>query len=88
MIYSGIHDDYDSLQNISTFKTAVSKRHHNESLADALTGVGVAFAFAQSLNTGNTNGKGTDLLSRQLCDSSSSTFSPSRAIDLRMKNFN
>ena len=59
MMCSGIHDDYDTPQDIPAFTGVTPKRPQKNSLSSALTGAAVT--FAQTLSTGSTNGTATGL---------------------------
>ena len=83
MICSGIHDDFDTPPDIPAFSGAISKRPRKESLSDALSGAAVA--FAKSLKDVNTSNTPRSPL-RAIANSSTAQVSPSKAVELRMKN--
>ena len=79
---SGVHDDYDNPPECPAFSNVTPKRAHKESFSDAISGAAVAIvkALSDSKKEGN-----------ETPQSSSGTLgpgvSPSKAVDLRMKNY-
>jgi len=81
MITSDLHDDYENLPNIPAFQGSVSKKYHQQSnFSDALSGAVVVFANA--LKIGNAS---TSVSTDKVPTSSTSSMSPTKAIELRMK---
>lgn len=79
MICSGMHDDMDNPPDIPAF-TANTKKPRKESLAEAISGA--ATTFVKALNGPNIK----DLASEMKSQPVSTGISPSKAIELRMKN--
>ena len=81
MISSGLHESEDDPPAIPAFSGVLPKRPRRESLSEAL--VGAATAFADSLKGGS--GKAADP-PKQHSTAVSMSVSPSKAVELRMKN--
>uniref|UniRef100_A0A1X7VTE4 SHOCT domain-containing protein n=1 Tax=Amphimedon queenslandica TaxID=400682 RepID=A0A1X7VTE4_AMPQE len=77
MIISSLHESYDTPPDIPAFTGSAPKKLKIDTMSDALTNAAVAFANA--FNT-STSGKSS-------CTSTSSTLSPSKSTELRMKNY-
>jgi len=82
MIASNLHDDYETPPNVPAFQGNASKKCRvQNNLSDAISGAAVAFATA--LKGGNSVSTSTEKTST----TGTHSISPSKAIDLRMKNF-
>ena len=81
MIASNLHDDYETPPNVPAFQGNVSKKcRQQSSLSDAVSGAAVAFANA--LKGGN-----SVTTTEKASGTGTHSISSSKAIDLRMKNF-
>ena len=83
-IVSGVHNDYNSPPNCPAFSGTTPKRARKESLSDAISGAAVAIVKALSDSKKETLPAETP----QLCSGTlGPAMSPSKAVGLRMKNF-
>ena len=85
MIASNLHDNYETPPNVPAFQGSASKKGRQQSsLSDAISGAAVAFANA--LKDGNSS---TTATTEKTSSSGMHvhSISPTKAVDLRMKNF-
>ena len=82
MIATDLHDDYNDPPNIPAFSGLATKKPRKDSMYEALTGA--AEAFAKVITSSGEQERATSKSSTSTC---SSRISPSKSIELRMKNF-
>ena len=89
MISSNLHDDYDSPPDIPAFSGTTPKRPRKETLSGALTEVAVAItkAITSSSDTGREQASIPPSNAGVSFPLSSAVVSPSKAVELRMRNF-
>ena len=80
MIATDLHDDYNDPPNIPAFSGLATKKPRKDSMYEALTGA--AEAFAKVITSSGEQERATSKSS-----TFSSRISPSKSIELRMKNF-
>ena len=79
-ICGNLHDDFENPPDLPAFRNETPKKAKHESLSDALTGAAVVFAHAFKGNTSHVqNPSETPVAAVGL--------SPSKAVELHMKNF-
>ena len=83
MICSNLHEDMDNPPDIPAFSGSVSKKPRKESVSDVLAGAAVAFAKAFTSEKANQESESVSVSHPPV----TSGVSPSKAIELRMKNF-
>ena len=76
MVTANLHEDLDTPPTIPAFRSAPKRPRQSESFSDALSGAAVAIVKALGGET-----------STKCCDSPTSVYSPSKSMELRMKNF-
>ena len=76
IVTANLHEDLDTPPTIPAFGSAPKRPRQSESFSDALSGAAVAIVKALGGET-----------STKRCDSPTSVYSPSKSVELRMKNF-
>ena len=84
-ICGNLHDDFETPPDLPAFRNEAPKKMKRDSLSDALTGAAVAFANVFSSNPQPTQNPAT--AGRAGPAVPPVGLSPSKAVDLRMKNF-
>ena len=83
MLCSNLHEDMENPPDIPAFSGSVPKKPRKESVTDVLAGAAVAFAKAFSNEKANQTSESASVSHSPV----TSGVSPSKAIELRMKNF-
>ena len=83
MICSNLHEDMENPPDIPAFSGSVPKKPRKESVTDVLAGAALAFAKAFTSEKTNQTSESASVSHPPV----TSGVSPSKAIELRMKNF-